>query len=169
VEWINGYKKTTLAFWLDEDDVSFEQLAAFIALFTGVIYFLFKIEYGNGPPRVDPKSYLFIVVFLYVLLYYLTGGVKWIHSTISFKYVRLVMLHIVLSLLFISSLITLKIDFSMQEVDCGIANIVSTCLLFLQTRRNYKEYNKIHVAISSISLFIVGFLSIYFLILPSTG
>jgi len=168
VGWINGYIKTTLAFWMDEEQFSFEQLAAFIALLTGPIYFLFKIEYGSGVPRIDPKGYLFVVVFIYVFLYYATGGIKWIHSAIFAKYVRLIMLQTVLSLLVISALTTLGIGFG-QKVDCGLATVCSTCLLYLHTRRIHKDYDSIKVTGSSLSVLIVSFSLLYFLILPSTG
>ncbi len=166
--WIDGYKKTTLAFWLDEEPFSFQQLAAFIALLTGPIYFLFKIEYGSGGPRVEPKSYLFVVAFIYVFLYYATGGIKWIHSSIFAKYVRLIMLQTVLSLLVISSFTTLKISFG-QKVDCLVAALGSTCLLYLHTRRVHKEHDRIRVTGSSLSVLIVNISLLYFLILPSTG
>ncbi len=168
MDWLNGYKNTTLAFWLDKDEVSFEQLAAFIALIAGSIYILFLGEYGEGTPRVEPKKYIFIIFGIYIFMFYITGGAKWLYSKNIAKFIRLTLLHIVLSLLFLAVQTSLNLGVGVT-IDCTISSIVAGGLLYLHTVRTHNQHNKKPVALSAMFVMVLGFLSNYYLILPWQG
>ena len=168
MEWVNGYKNTTLAFWLDEDDVSFDQIMAFFALIAGSIYVIFLGEYGGGTPLVKPKQYLFTMIGCYIFLYYITGGALWIYSNTFAKYIRLVLLHIVLSLLFISVQASLHFGFGVTA-DCAIASLIAASLLYAHTRRVHNTHNKKRVLVTAITVITISFLLNLFFILPWQG
>lgn len=168
--WVNGYKNTTFTFWLDEDDFSLEQLLIFFALIAGSIFGMFHELYGVGKPRIEPKEYFFVAIGFYILTYYIIGGAWCIYSSTFAKFIRLVLLHIVLVLMLISISTFLGITNGVI-FDLIVASLIAAILLFIQTRRKHKshEINGVLLAAVIVIVIVFGFLSTFYLILPWQG
>ena len=169
--WIEGYKHTTLCFWEDKLNVSLEQFAAFAALFASSFYVLLISEYGIGKPSIGKQSYLFIGISIYVIGYFLYGGGLFLYSDNFLKLMRLVCLHITISMLFLSFCVSFHLVVK-KSIDCVACSLLASSVIYIHTRRILKKRGikkRRFVIVIGMALALAEYFLMYYFILPWQG
>ncbi len=100
MQWLRDYSATTLFFWKDAPEPSIEQFTFLPGVYGGVFYGIYQKLSGVTPPKLSLSQYVFPVILILVLFHY-TATVKTrsIFNTF-FRFVRVCILHISISMLF---------------------------------------------------------------------
>lgn len=176
MDWLDGYKETTLLFWLDKPKVTFQQLAAFAALFGSSLYVTFlHDQIGEGTPLIiNAPRYVLVFISAYICIYYFIGTKRLSYTEVVAKLARLVFLHLSLTLLMLASLLCFKFKmFLTQRI--VLAAFIASIMLIAHTIRVHKEKykeNKIYVlayVFLAASTAAISFISLRYLVLPWQG
>ena len=168
MEWLKAYKDTTFKFWCDNISVTAEQLVVFGVLFSTSLYLLFVKITGDSEPQIKLQNYIFAVIAVHVIAYYIFGDKNPLINQKYLKLIRLLILHMTLTLLLLVSFISLgfykHVNYSLVFVSLFVS-----IMLGFHTRRVHKIENKnqglILILIAGVSAFI-SCLSVYYFILP---
>lgn len=135
MNWINGYLKTTLFFWKDEK-VTFEQLAILPAVFTSGFYIIFLSISGQSSPRISIRPYIFPVLLAFIISYYLIGRKGFLLSQDFLKFLRVLILHSIITLFSFVSLLSFHISLSNLKT-LGVSSIVTSLILAYHTYKTH--------------------------------